>query len=111
MNAVAFSPDGKLLATAGDDGTLQLWDPATGQPIGQPITASTDAGSNSGVHDLAFSPDGTLLATTDGDDTTRLWGVSLLKEPYQVLCDDFGPVSQGEWDQYAPSEPLPKVCT
>jgi WD40 repeat protein len=111
VNAVAFSPDGKLLATAGDDGTLQLWDPATGQPIGPPITASTDAGSNSGVHDLAFSPDGKELATTDGDDTTRVWGVSLLKEPYQVLCNDFGPVAQGEWDQYAPSEPLPRVCS
>ena len=41
---VAFSPDGKMLATADNDGTVRLWDPATGQAIGTirspPLTAS-----------------------------------------------------------------------
>ena len=33
INDVAFSPDGSMLATAGDDDTLRVWDPATGEPI------------------------------------------------------------------------------
>ena len=37
MPALAFSPDGKLIATGGQDGTARVWDAATGQLIGKPI--------------------------------------------------------------------------
>jgi WD40 repeat protein len=68
---MAFSPDGKLLATGDGDGTVRLWDPATGQPVGRPRHATGSA--RYGVHGVAFSPDGKLLATGDGDGTVRLW--------------------------------------
>ncbi|GGQ44542.1 nSTAND1 domain-containing NTPase [Couchioplanes azureus] len=68
VGAVAFSPDGTLLATGGHDRTVRLWDPATDQPVGDPFTGHTAA-----VTGVAFSPDGSSLATASSDATVRLW--------------------------------------
>jgi roadblock/LC7 domain-containing protein len=65
--AVAFSPDGRLLATASADGTVWLWDPATGEHQ-RALTRHDGA-----VNGVAFSPDGRLLATASQDGTARLW--------------------------------------
>ncbi|MFJ3213503.1 WD40 repeat domain-containing protein [Streptomyces flaveolus] len=69
VHAVAFSPDGSLLATAGDKRTL-LWDVVTQQPVG---ALSTD--DFPGVGAVAFSPDGSLLATA-GYSRTLLWDLA-----------------------------------
>jgi WD40 repeat protein len=65
---VAFSPDGRLLATASTDRTARLWDPATGARL-RILAGHTDA-----VTDVAFSPNGRVLATASTDRTARLWG-------------------------------------
>ena len=65
---VAFSPDGRLLASGGRDWTVRLWDPATGEHL---RTLTGHAGTVRGV---AFSPDGRLLASgCSNDRTVRLW--------------------------------------
>jgi WD40 repeat protein len=102
IDQVAFSPDGKLLASVDDDGTVRLWDPVTGQAI------STVTGI--GVRAVSFSPDGKLLASADSDGAVRFWEVSLFTHPYKALCTDVGPPTRQDWHQYAPGEPQPKVC-
>ena len=70
MNGVAFGLGGKLLAGAGGDGTVRLWDAATRRPT-EVLPAETGPGST--VTGVAFSPDGKLLATANGDATVGLW--------------------------------------
>lgn len=65
-----FSPDGKLLATAGYDRDIHLWDLASGKLL-RSMTAH-----NGAVYDLAFSPDGGVLASASGDGTCKIWEVS-----------------------------------
>ena len=66
--SVAFSPNGKRIASGSADNTLRVWDAATGQPIGQPLTGHTEV-----VLSVAFSPDGKRIASGSADNTLRVW--------------------------------------
>src|SRR5947209_1997340 len=64
---VAYSPDGKLLATSSRDNTARLWDAGTGKPL------VTLTGHKKNVYFSAFSPDGKLVATASGDRLIKVW--------------------------------------
>ena len=63
VDSIAFSPDGKLLASSSWDNTIKLWDVARGSEL------RTFTGHSWIVHGVAFSPDGKLLASGSFDRT------------------------------------------
>ena len=65
-----FSPDGKLLATAGYDRSIKLWNVADGS-----LLRSIDV-HNGAIFDLAWHPSGTLLGSASADETIKLWRTS-----------------------------------
>ncbi len=74
LRALALSPDDKLLATAGDDPTVTLWDTTTGKP------AATLRDHKDWVRALVFSADGKQLASGGHDGLVRLWDVAAGKK-------------------------------
>ena len=71
VTSVAFSPDGKTLASGNTDGTIRMWDMASGRPIGQPPHRPPRRHLS-----VAFSPDGKTLASGNVDHTVQLWDLA-----------------------------------
>jgi WD40 repeat protein len=71
---LAFTPDGETLASGGWDGTLKLWDVATGRE------RRALKGHTNFISSLAFTPDGETLASGGWDGTLKLWDVATGRE-------------------------------
>jgi WD40 repeat protein len=82
---VAFSPDGKHLASGGDEGEIVIWDTATWREVRKlEADPSGSKGHREDVWGLGFSPDSRLLASASHDETVRIWEVDTGK-PRLVL--------------------------
>jgi len=86
--SVAFSPDGKILASGGWDSDIIIWDVITKRPLCQPLTGHTDA-----VMSLAFSPDSKTLVSGSRDKTIILWDVTTQQPLGQPLTGHRGEVT------------------
>ncbi len=104
VNAIAFSPDGALLASGSDDKMVHLWDVATARAIAS-FAAHTHC-----IQSVAFSPDGKILASGSDDKTVKLWEVETQQEIFTLsghsrpvksvaFSSDGKILASGSWDK------------
>ena len=83
IRSIAFAPDGSAVATAGDKGVVQIWNPATGELVREL------SGHTRSIRSLAFSPDSSTLISGGQDRTIRFWKAGTGKNARPPILSGF----------------------
>ena len=108
VNAVAFSPDGKTLASGSRDRTVRLWSvesQETPRPLGEPLT-----GHEASVQGLAFSPGGDMLVSAGEDGMVMLWDMRIDSWKRKACTLANRNLSRLEWDDLLPRQDYRRTC-
>ncbi len=88
IRSSSFSPDGTRVITVSKYNTVRIWDTASGEPVGEPLSAKS----------VAFNPSGTRVVTVSSGNTVRMWDISSgepagepLKHEYSIHSISFSP--------------------
>jgi WD40 repeat protein len=100
-----FSPDGRLLALGGISGATHLWDVASRQSLGLPLTGQTE-----GIRSLSFSADGKTLASASPDRSVMLWDTDLESWQARACRRANRNLTRLEWQQFFGDEPYRPTC-
>lgn len=105
VTALAYSPDGRTLAVAGDHGTLRLWDIASRRPLGASLPTPGD-----GVIALAFSADGRTLHSAGEHSAPQSYAVDPKRIITSICTRTEGGPSRTTWRKYLPEVPYRDIC-
>ena len=86
VNCIAFSPDGKKIATCGKDGSVKVWNAETTKLL------FSIAAHKGAAHFVMFSPDGELIASAGDDKSAKIWKAAAGTKPLHTLGNHQGPV-------------------
>jgi WD40 repeat protein len=109
VSSVAFSPDGQRIVSGGGDGSIRLWETATGKPIGEAFLVP-----QGNVDSVAFSPDGRRIVSGGEDGYVRLWPAPSADSAAwrETLCDKLtANMSHEQWNDWvSPDIDYIKAC-